>query len=54
MRLTKAIVLFSRMSETDFGESIKQIVEELAQDIQDQRGGADDESAVDDFHGNVS
>ena len=47
VRLAKLIVLISRMSETDFGESIKQIVEESAQDIQDQRVGANDESVVD-------
>ena len=35
------------MCETNLGESIKQIVEELAQDIQDQCGGADDEPVVD-------
>ena len=47
VRLAKLIVLNSRMSETDFGDSIKQIVEELAQGIQDQCVVADDESVAD-------
>ena len=35
------------MAETDFGDSIKKIVEELAQGIQDQGVAADSESAAD-------
>ena len=46
------IVLFSqefKMAETDFGDSIKQIVEEIASGIhdKDQRGAADSESTAD-------
>ena len=55
VRPAKLIVLFSqefKMAETDFGDSIKQIVEEIASEIhdKDQSAAADSESAADADH----